>query len=303
MTSVFPSNIRTGILVSALALIAVPCLIAPASAAEIVVIANSGIRPYRDAVAGFRNTCSCSIREMQDTDADIPGKIEALHPAAVFAVGATAFEKAAAVRNVPVLYAMVMPSQTAKHRAENISGVSMDISPEEYFATMMLLFPGAKNIGLVFDPDETGPYVERAEAEARRKGLTLIAKSTSAAAPSRAELSSLMDKIDIFWMLPDSVIANAAAFDELLLLSFQKDVPVITFSKKYTDAGAAAALVIEPRELGAQAGEMAQRLLSGREKTSHAYARKPHLIENEKILKKMGLRGKASRERSPEKAE
>ena len=73
------------------------------------------------------------------------------------------------IKDIPLIYAMAMPSETSPFRQPNISGVSMDLSPAAYLAAMGTLFPG-KRIGILYDPQNTGAYVEDAGAGRAGRG-------------------------------------------------------------------------------------------------------------------------------------
>lgn len=269
----------------------------------IIVLKDAEIKPYRDAIRGFKSACGCTVKELELSDNGVPAKVEAARPDAVFAVGTQALRKARTIKNVPVLYTMVMPSEAAALSAGDVSGVSMDISPESYFAAMTALFPARKRIGVISDPEHTGPFIEEATAAARARGITLVVKTIRTPRQAPALLDELRDKIDVLWMLPDATFVNSETVDYLMLFSFQNNVPVFSFAKKYVEKGAVAALAIDPYDLGVQAGELVQSLLQGGKGPLRAYARTPRLIVNMKVAAKVGLRINGEAIRNAEKVE
>jgi putative ABC transport system substrate-binding protein len=212
------------------------------------------------------------------------------HPDAVLTVGTRAFRKIKRIRNVPQIYTMVMPSETADAMGENVSGISMDIAPATGLATMTGLFTGTKRIGVLFNPDHAGPFVQEASAAAREMGISLIMKTVRDPREVPGLLEELRNKVDILWMLPDATLVNAETIDCMLLFSFQHGIPVFSFSKKFVEMGAVAALTIGPRDMGRQAGEMARSLIQGAQGSLRAYAKSPHLIVNTKVGAKLGVR-------------
>jgi len=184
----------------------------------------------------------------------------------------------------------VMPSEAALSLRPNISGVSMDISPETYLSTMKELFPKAKKIGLLYDPQHTAAFVAEATKAAHAAGLELVDKQVR----DPREIPGLLDRmrgtIDVLWMVPDATIASAEAVDYLLHFSFQNSVPIFSFSKKYVEMGAVAALDVDPYDMGAQAGEIVNRLKAGKTGAIRAWARASHLTVNSNVAAKMGLK-------------
>jgi putative ABC transport system substrate-binding protein len=293
MYSVRP-NIQARLSVFLFALGALSALIAffpfPAHAFNVIVIKNAELRPYQDALRGFRDACNCDAQELKLEEDDGGGAVLQKSPDAVVAIGTTVFKKVRAIEDVPVIYAMVMPSEAALSLRPNISGVSMDISPETYISTMKELFPKAKKIGLLYDPRHTAAFVAEAEKAARAAGLELVDKQVR----DPREIPGLLDKmrgtIDVLWMVPDATIAAAEAVDYLLHFSFQNTVPIFSFSKKYVEMGAVAALDVDPYDMGAQAGEIVNRLSAGKTGAIRAWARASHLTVNPKVAAKMGLK-------------
>lgn len=265
-------------------LVLLPC---PASAKDVIIIKEAEIKPFRDAIEGFKSACGCRAEEMALSDESLIRRIEKTRPGAVFAVGTQALEKAENIKDVPVIYAMVIPSEEAVPPAGNISGVSMDIAPETWLKTMTALFPGVKRIGVLSDADHTGPFVEEAAAAARARGITLVVKSISDPRNAPALLDEFKNEVDLFWMLPDPTVVTSETMDYLILFSFQNNLPVFSFSKKYVKNGAAAALAIDPYDMGAQAGEQYRVLSRGGKGPLRAYARTVRLIVNKKVITKM----------------
>ncbi len=262
----------------------------PALASDVLIIKDADIKLYQEAIQGFQKTCDCSVREMDLSDLDAIETALKAKPDAVVALGTQALRRTRTIRNVPLIYAMVMPSEAAEATGGNVSGVSMDIAPAEYLAAMAGLFPDAKRIGVLFNPDQTGPYVKDASLAARKNDISLILKPVSNARKAPALLNELRGKIDVLWMLPDTTILNSEMVDAILLFSFQHNVPVFSFSKKYVQMGAVAALTIDARTIGKQAGELARSLLQNGNGPLRAYATNPRLIVNTKVGAKLGVR-------------
>ncbi len=294
---------RKTVLIAAALLVCLFLSSLPAAAFEVVILKDAEIAPYRDAIRGFKNACGCTVKELELSDSGALEKIAAARPDAVVAVGSDALGKAKAIKNVPVIYTMVMPSEAAALTMDNVSGISMDIAPETYLAVMSELFPGLKRVGVVSDPEHTGPFVEEASAVARARGIALVVKTIRNPRQAPALLNELRDKVDVLWMLPDSTFVNSGTVDYLMLFSFQNNVPVFSFAKKYVKRGAVAALTVDPYDMGVQAGELARLLSRGGKGPVRAYAREPRLVVNEKVAAKINARINRELVRNAEKVE
>ncbi len=150
------------------------------------------------------------------------------------------------------------------------------------------IFPGKKRIGVIYDPRNTGAFFEDAVKAARAAGLELISQQIHDPSRLPAALSAMQDRIDIFWMLPDPSVVTTENVDLLLRFSFQRAVPIFTFSRKYVDMGAVASLDLDPYDIGVQVGELANRLKTG-SGSVREYARTSLLTVNRNVAAKMGL--------------
>lgn len=260
---------------------------------EAVVLKGADVKPYDDALTGFKSACDCSVTTLTASGSKkgaITSKIKRLHPDMVLAIGMDALSIVRSIRDRPIVYVMVPPPLSHAPKESNISGVSMYISPSKYLASMTRLFPAARKIGLVYDPKSSEAYVREALKAAAARGMDLVAKKADTAAAVPSVMDSFKD-IDIFWMLPEVNLLNSATVDYILLFSFEKRVPVFTFSKKYVDMGAAAALVVDPFDMGAQAGAIARKLegggVSGPRRVD---ANVSGVLVNRKVLDKLGIR-------------
>ena len=260
-----------------------------ASACDAIVVKSVELKPYRDALQGFKDAVSCDVREMELNDDRDLGKIEKKRPDIVLAIGTSAFRKLRRLSDVPVVYVMAVLAEADRDLPQNISGVTMEIQPAAYFAAMKQVFPTAKRIGLLYDPHNTETFVQEATRDARVAGLVLSDRKLPDPAGLAASLNSMRDTIDILWILPDTTVATPETIDYLLRFSIQNNIPLFTFSKKYVDMGAIASLDVDPYDMGTQAADIANKLAAGGKGPVREYARKTRLSINRKAANKMGI--------------
>jgi putative ABC transport system substrate-binding protein len=182
-----------------------------------------------------------------------------------------------------------MPSEIPSQLNSNISGVSIDISPETYFSTMTALFTKAKRIGIIYDPRNTAEFVGNAMKAANAAKIELVAKKVDDPSQIPAVVQEMQQKIDILWLIPDPTVVTNEIVDYLFRFSFQNNIPIFTFSKKYVEMGAVASLDIDPYDMGEQVASIVNRVLAGQSARSTVYARKSHLTINKKIATKLGI--------------
>jgi putative ABC transport system substrate-binding protein len=256
---------------------------------EVLVVKNADLKPYEDVLRGVRDACGCRVREVTLSGEEGSEKILQTRADAIVVIGTTVFKKAKAIRHLPLIFTMVMPSEAEQSLQPNISGVSMDLSPASYLGAIKEVFPKAKRIGLLYDPRQTGPFVEEAANAARSANVTLLTRTVSDTPKIPALLEEMRKAVDVFWMIPDTTVVTTESVEYFLRFSFQHNLPIFSFSKKYVEMGAVAALDIDPYDMGTQAGEIVKQLSQGRSEAVRVYARSFHLTVNRKVAENMGI--------------
>jgi putative ABC transport system substrate-binding protein len=255
------------------------CVAADAGAHCIAVVQSSRIGPYDEAVAGFERllagtthyegpksihpvTFARYVLSEEDPGA-MPAKILADNPAIIVAVGSNALSVAKGISGIPIIYCIVPDPRSIIGKRSDATGVRMGIAPGRQLAALTGAIPGIRRIGLVYDPGESGGLVRRAEAFARKQGLTLVAVEADSAKDVPALVSAMEGDIDAFWMLPDKTVLTPQTAEYILLFSLETGTLVFTFSEKYLDAGAAICACFDAAAVGRQAAVMARRILAG----------------------------------------
>lgn len=275
-------------LVIVTALLTLISLSVSAEAFEVIAVKSSDITPYTDAIEGFRKSCSCNVTELDNGGStNLVQKILKKSPDAVLTVGTSAFREVSSIKDLPVIYTMVMPSEVNNLKHENIYGVNIDVSPEAAVRTLKDIFPDRKRIGILYDPKNTGAYVREATEISVKQGMKIIARSVRNTSDVPKILAEMEGKIDLFWMLPDVTVITNESVQTLLLFSFENNVPVFTFSRKYVELGAVLSLSINPFDMGVRAGEIAAALSEGKNSSARVNAKKTVLTINRKVAAKM----------------
>jgi len=271
------------------------CSAALLSAAELVVVKSSGIKPYNDALEGFKSTCMCTVTELNLSEIGnekIQEQIVRTKPVGVLAIGMDALRSVSTIKDPPIFYTMVTEYGLGfPANMKNYSGYSMDILPETYLRNMAGLFPDAKRIGIIYSKQNSGKFVKEATAMSHSMEFEIVAREVSGPGEVPAVIESLKGRIDIVWMLPDTLVLTPQTVDAMLLFSFQNKVPVFSFSGKYVKMGALASLSADPFHLGAKTGELVAKKLNNHsyENPAHMHPTKVIMTINKKVAEKFGL--------------
>lgn len=139
----------------------------------------------------------------------------------------------------------------------------MDIPFEVQFEILRSIVPGARRIGMLYDPAETAAVIMEAEAAARKAGLVLVALPVRSERDVPGQLRELRGKADVLWMIADSTVYTAKSTEFILKETLRREIPFVGLSARYVKAGALFAISWDYHDMGVQAGEVALRVLGG----------------------------------------
>jgi putative ABC transport system substrate-binding protein len=242
----------------------------PAWALDCVLLQSSPLKPYEEARQGFEkgwlgqrsatgpksisgNTVTqILLSEQQSTD--ISSLKKQLQSARlVVAIGDQALAFVRDLREVPVIY-LLAPSATPLPK--NFIGIEMRIQPSRQLAAINKALPKVHSIGVLYNPAQSGQWVQEALLSPVGSVQTLLFKKFDSQTSLPGALQELVGTVDAYWLLPDPQLTTPQVFGSLLEFSMKHRVPIISFSEKYLAQGAAVAVTFDTVDMGAQAAEL-----------------------------------------------
>jgi putative ABC transport system substrate-binding protein len=265
-----------------------------ALAAEVLVLQSMRVRPFDDAVRGFKSAARVDTRTVVLSEAegtDVLRLVREERPEVILAIGADALRSVKRIRDIPVIYIMVLNPERITGEARNFTGIDMNIPPEKYLSLMeRLKFPKLK-VGLFYDPEKSGAFVRKIRQAAESMGIEVTAWQVRSPREVPEELKKMDASCNLFWLLPDPSVVTPETVELILLFTQQNRMPVVAFAGKYVDSGALFSLDIDGFDQGKQAGEMAARILSGADVSQirETDARKAVMKVNRRVAAKLGI--------------
>jgi putative ABC transport system substrate-binding protein len=261
---------------------------------DILAIQSFDVKPYEYALKGFEYVCNCNVKKIvisKSNESTILKRIDKNNPDLLLAIGMDALSKIKKIKDIPIIYLMILNPRSILSGEENITGVSMNIPPEKQLDIFHKALPEIKKIGLLFDPNNSGFFVKRAQDAAKKMDVELIIKKVDSSKKVPSLLIGMKEEIDAIWMLPDITVFSPETIEFLFIFSFESKIPVFTFSKRFLEMGALISLSFDAFDLGKQGGELAGEVLSGKRirNLSAAEARKVIISINLKMAKKLGI--------------
>jgi putative ABC transport system substrate-binding protein len=269
-------RLASAVLAAAIACLGDPALAAP-SRPTVAILKSSTLAPFELATEALTQSLRRVVPQPEvltfDLDGDAaraPAVLRTLYaadPQVIVTIGSLATSAALADPSpIPIVFSMVLYPKASGFQStaqRGVTGVSLDLPLEMQFASLRRLLPRAKKVGVLYHPAETGAIAAAAVEAATRSGLTLVTREVGDAGEAVAALGSLMEEVDAVWAIADGHVFTPQTTPALILAALRRRVPLIGLSTAHVRSGALAALSCDYRDVGAQTGDVVQRVLRG----------------------------------------
>ena len=209
----------------------------------------------------------------------------------------TAQALAAATTSIPVVFTAVTDPVGAKLVASmeepggNVTGVS-DRSPVgQHLDLIAKIFPGAKNIGIVYNSGEANSVslVEWTKAAAEERGMTIVEGVATRSSEIPQAAQSVASKADVLYGITDNTVASA--INAVIAAADKTGTPMFAAETSYVDAGAVVAVGFDYYQIGYQTAGYVARILRGEEPANMParVAKGTDIVINPAAAKKHGV--------------
>lgn len=205
------------------------------------------------------------------TAAQIAKKFAGENPDVVVGIATPSAQAlASSARDIPMVFSAVTDPVGAKlvksmdeANGGNATGVS-DLSPiDSHMALVKTIVPGAKKIGVVFNPGEANSVtlVDLVKKHAPSHGMEVVEAGAPKSSDVLAAARSLVGKVDVIYVPTDNTVVSA--FEAVIKVATEAKIPVISADTDSVKRGAIAAQGFNYYDLGRQTGKMVVRILNG----------------------------------------
>ncbi|MDO4904842.1 MAG: ABC transporter substrate-binding protein [Lautropia sp.] len=263
------------------------CLQAPAAVARtpavavVTIVEHPSLDAFRAGVAealkeaGYESGKSLrwtyqSAQGNTGTAAQIARKFVGDEPDVIVAISTPAAQAViSATKRLPVVYGAVTDPVAAQlvktmgPSGTNVTGVSDRLLPDRQVELIRKLLPNVRRVGMVYSPAEANSVVAVREMKEAlgKQGIELM----EVAAPRSVDVGQaarrLVGKVDLIYSSTDNNVV--AAYEALVKVSNDARLPLVAADSDSARRGAVAALSINYRNLGRQAGGQVIKILKG----------------------------------------
>lgn len=246
--------------------------------ADVLLLLSSEAPYYRDTAQSLKQSVADILPGKVTFDSVYADSVSTETPAdpyqLIVAIGSHATQQALATPGKTPVLSVFTPKNafdalqtTTEGSQRPVSAIYLDQPLSRVVLLAELLQPDATRFGTVFGPISK-TWENELNSLTAEHGIALNQAYIGHDDNPVAILRPLVKNSDLFIALPDQAILNRAIAKWILHLSFQQKVPVIGFSKAYTNAGALASIYSAPEDIGKQAGEIVAAQLQGDESTT-----------------------------------
>lgn len=213
------------------------------------------------------------VHDAADNVGQLPDMLSQIvrdRPRVIVALGtAAARAAAAATREIPVVYGAVSDpagaglSNASDAAPGNVTGVSDTLALERQVELIRAVLPQARRVGLVYDPQnpDATATAKQLQSVLTKAGMTLVEALASRASDVGPAARSLIERADVFFSSGDPTVR--AGYPALVRVAEESRIPLLAGQADAVARGAVAIVELSYREIGAQAGVMAARVLKG----------------------------------------
>ncbi|MCJ7599934.1 MAG: hypothetical protein MUO63_00365 [Desulfobulbaceae bacterium] len=207
-----------------------------------------------------RPFCEIDISENPSKSA-VEQQIRETHPDLILALGRDALLAVRDIRDIPVIYLLVVAPEIIIDGHDNITGINLEIPPKLQLDELSRLLPQVRRIGVIYNTARSAMDIQ--QARLARPDLQFVALNAQSTREVPALLEELRGRVDLIWLLPDLTVTNPEILESYFLFSFKNKVPVLAFAEKYLKNGAAIVVTFDLQAMAEQAAGMAARIMGG----------------------------------------
>lgn len=220
-------------------------------------------------------------------------QIRQARPDLVLTLGsrATAAGLANRLDDVPLVFSMVLHPQQAGFLRPDVTGITLEIAPDEQFRLLRRLLPRARVVGVLYDPTQTGIVVDQARRSAERLGFRFETEAVTGPPEALRAVDRLARRVDVLWAVADSSVFTPFTTGPIQLAALQRRIPVMGLSASHARTGALAAFTLDYADVGRQTMELVRRVIARGDSGGIPIARprKVGVIVNARTARRLGI--------------
>lgn len=240
-----------------------------AFAEKIIILKSLDVLPYNAAIKGFidKSRVDAPVYDMEgnlDKGRSLAKEIIGEKPDLIVAVGTKASViLSETTSDIPIVSLMVSRPEKYLGNRPNVTSVAINPRPEDQFRILSRLYPRARRIGVIYNPENSGPEVQRGLEAVDELGYTIIEEKIDTEIGFPELLRKLRKKSDVLWLVMDETVITEHSIRHIIESSIKQSYPVIGFSKGIVKKGALFSSITNYATIGREGAKIALRIFDG----------------------------------------
>ena len=185
--------------------------------------------------------------------------------------------------NCPIVYAAVTSPDGINLSGPNVYGISNLPTPAKMVDNIRIVFPEVKNVGLIYQPKNTGKQVEQIQAAMGKAGLSLKAAPIEQMKEIPKAFEQISPQIDLLLLIEDPGVVNNDTLPFLFINCIKKKIPVFVSSEDLLKKCGVAGYSHDPEKLGVELAGLSSDVMAEKGPGSKLKSSSGNLLLNKKI--------------------
>lgn len=231
----------------------------------LIVNTDSGVAKYGKIATEFKNKFQKNTYQWLEFDlkgqdasenTDLQKIIQKEAPEFIYCIGSKAYSLSQSyATNETLLFSAAINWQKLNIN-DKTYGISNELAPEQEITFIKMFFPTVKKIGLLYSKD-TKEYIKTLKNDAEILNMEIIEQQIDNVAEIDSELSELLPKIDLFWLISDpGILNNKESVMKIFQMAKQKQKPVYAYNNVFIKYGAVLSVSPDPVTIGRQSANL-----------------------------------------------
>lgn len=171
------------------------------------------------------------------------------------------------IEDTPIVFCGVFNWEKYFEKKKNVTGISLNASPELDYKYIKLAIPNMKKIGFIYNTVFSEELIETFVNAGKKEKIKIAAQDIDVQEGKanqnqiRKAFEKIQKDIDAFYLLPDASVISEENFMWLKDRCSELKIPLFTYNEEFVNKGAFASLSPNYANIGSQAANIVYKIL------------------------------------------
>ncbi len=201
--------------------------------------------------------------------------------------------------DTPIVFCGVFNWDKYFEKKNNVTGISLNVSPELDYKYIKLAIPNLKKIGFIYNPIFSEEVIYNFEKAGKKEKIKIVTQEIEIeegkanVSQIKKAFEKMQNDIDAFYLLPDASLINEENYNWLKNRCSELKMPLFTYNEEFVNKGIFASLSPNYSNIGSQAANLIFKILIKKQKPKNLETLSPigsNFVININTALKLGLK-------------